>query len=427
MKTYDKPDASGEQQGLGADLTQVIHPPSVVQNSKKREQSTLKPVVQWVTILAVIGVATIGGVFYGLLRLQSTQRSAPPPPAVPEATKVTALGRLEPHQEVIQLSAPISPESSQGNRVDQLLVKQGDRVRKGQVVAILDSRDRLLAALEQAQEQVRVAQARLAQVRAGAKAGEINAQAATIARIQDERRGETTAQAATVARLEAEVSNAQIEYRRYQALYQEGAVSVSNRDSKRLTLETFQQQLNEARANLNRTGESMQEQLNEAKANLNRIAEVRPVDVEVAQADVGSAIATAKQAQANLDLAYIHASRDGQILKIYTWPGEVVSNKGIVDLGQTGQMYVVAEVYETDISKVHLGQQATIASSAFAGNLRGTVDQIGLEIRKTDVLNTDPTADTDARVVEVKIRLDPASSQKVASLTNLQVKVGINL
>lgn len=387
----------------------------------------LKPRVQWTTVLAVVAtLAASGTLVYGLRTFQSTQQSSSPPPAVsvPEIIKVTALGRLEPRGEVIQLSAPTSPE---GSRVDQLLVKQGDKVQKGQVVAILDSRDRLQTALEEAKEQVKVAQAHLAQVKAGAKAGEINAQAAAIARLQAEQRGEIAAQEATVARLEAEVNNARTEYERYQMLYQAGADSASNRDRKRLTLETVQQQLNEAKANLSRVREAKREQLNEAKATLNRIAEVRPVDVQAAEAEVSKAIAAVKRAQANLDLAYVRSPRDGQILKIYTWSGEVVKTEGIADLGQTDEMYAVAEVYETDIGKVRLGQRALITSSAFSEELQGTVDEIGLQIRKQDVLNTDPTADIDSRVVEVKIRLDEAAAAKVAGLTNSQVKVAIKL
>ncbi|HAA30372.1 MAG TPA: HlyD family secretion protein, partial [Cyanobacteria bacterium UBA8553] len=42
-----------------------------------------------------------------------------------------------------------------------------------------------------------------------------------------------------------------------------------------------------------------------------------------------------------------------RILKIHTRPGETVDAKeGIAELGQTDQMLVVAEVYESDISKV---------------------------------------------------------------------------
>ena len=41
------------------------------------------------------------------------------------------------------------------------------------------------------------------------------------------------------------------------------------------------------------------------------------------------------------------------------------------------------------------------------------------------MLGTDPTAKTDARVVEVKVLLDPESSHQVAELTNLEVTVQI--
>lgn len=69
-----------------------------------------------------------------------------------------------------------------GRKPDRLLVKEGDMVKTPQAIAILDSRDRQQAALDQAQEQVRVAEANLAKVKAGAKNGEIQAQKATIAR-----------------------------------------------------------------------------------------------------------------------------------------------------------------------------------------------------------------------------------------------------
>jgi len=113
-------------------------------------------------------------------------------------------------------------------------------------------------------------------------------------------------------------------------------------------------------------------------------------------------------------------------LKIHARPGEIVSDRGIAELGQTNQMYVVAEVYQTDINKVRIGQRATITSPAFADKLRGVVTQIGAQIERKSILDTDPTTDLDARVVEVKIRLDSADSKQVASLTNLQVEVVIN-
>ncbi|MEG4068362.1 biotin/lipoyl-binding protein [Microcoleus sp. Pol11C2] len=411
-----------------------------------------------------------------------------------QLTTVTALGRLEPRGEVIKVSASGATE---GNRIDQLLVKEGDMVKTGQAIAILDSRDRLQAALDQAQEQVRVAEANLAKVKAGAKNGEIQAQKATInrlsadrsneiaaqqaivsrlevdrsteiaaqqatiARIRAEQQGEIQTQKAAIARLQAELRNAQSEDRRYSQLYEQGAISASTSDSKSLAAETTQQQLNEGKAKLNQIQQSRQQQINEAEAklnqiqlsrqqqineaqaklsqiqesrqqqineavaNLDRIAEVRPVDIAAATAEVSSAASAAKQAKANLDLAYIRAPRDAQVLKIHTHPGERVGNDGIVEIGQTREMLAVAEIYESDVDKVRLGQTAKITSDALTGELRGTVEYIGLQVQRQNIVNTDPSANIDSRIVEVKVRLDAASSPKVAGLTNLQVKVAI--
>jgi ABC exporter DevB family membrane fusion protein len=146
----------------------------------------------------------------------------------------------------------------------------------------------------------------------------------------------------------------------------------------------------------------------------------------VAEAELLASQAAVKRADAELALAYVKAPKNGQILKIRTWPGEVVSSQGIVDLGQTDQMYVRAEIYETDINRVKIGQVAKIKGDGSIGDLTGKVDEIGLQIGRKEVLGTDPVADADARVVEVKIRLDPESSQKVKRLTNLEVNVVIS-
>ncbi|MBD2001860.1 MULTISPECIES: ABC exporter membrane fusion protein [Cyanophyceae] len=379
------------------------------------------------TLLAIAATLATGGVMAYTVWQGRIQQSSPIESTVistPQIKTVTALGRLEPEGEAIALSAPTSAE---GNRVDQLLVKEGDRVRKGQVIAILNSRDRLQASVMQAQEQVRVAQAKLDQVRAGAKTGEIQAQRSQIAQLEAERVGDLNAQAATVARLEAEVQNAQVEYHRYALLYQNGAVSASQRDSKRLTLTTAQKQLQEAQAARDRTRNSRQQQLNEARATLDRIAEVRPVDVQVAQADVRQALAAVEQAKANLEQASVRSPQDGQILKIYTRPGELISNDGIAEIGRTQQMFAIAEVYQSDIKNIRPGQTARVSSDSIDSELNGTVEQVGYKVLRQDIVNSDPSANIDGRIVEVKIRLDAGSSSKAARLTNQQVKVVIEL
>jgi HlyD family secretion protein len=344
--------------------------------------------------------------------------------AAPTVETVSALGRLEPEGEEIQVFAPTS---SEGARVSNLRVSHAQQIRKGDVIAVLDTYERRQAALQEAQEQLRVAQARLEQVEAGAKSGEIRAQAQVVDRQQVELQTETLAQTATIARLQAELRNAELEDRRYQTLYTEGAVSASLRDGKQLTADTVRQQLNEAQANLSRIQSSRQKQVAQARATLDQIAEVRPVDVKVARSQMAQAQASVMRAQAELNLAMVRSPQDGQVLKIHTRPGELVGAQGIISLGQTQRMVAVAEVYELDISRIRAGQSATVTSknNAFSEVLRGKVVEVGLRISKQDVLNTDPAAQFDARVVEVKVLLDESSSRRVSGLTNLSLQVAI--
>jgi len=440
---------------------------SVSEKSRSSERVLeKKPINRWAIFLAIAAVLGIGAVVLNRLHQQTISAVAPPLTANKlQANTITSLGRLEPQGEVIQLSPPSS--SFQNARVEQILVKEGQRVNQGQPIAILDNHSRLSAALEQTKGQLQLAYANVAKVQAGAQTGEIEAQKAAIARYEAQLKGEKVAQQATisrilaelqgqkdvlratVARVDAERRNAQVEVGRYDTLFKEGAISGQDRDRRRLSAETSTQQLNEsqasriqatstleqqlaeAKANRDKTLMTIQKQIDEAKATLSKIMEVRPTDVRVVQAQVISSAAAVKQAQADLDLSYVRAPINGEIIKIHTKPGETVADpkKGIAQIGRTDRMLTVAEVAEEDIGKVHLGQRATITSEnhAFNGQLHGTVINIGRQIGKNDIQGTDPAADVDARVVEVKIALSPEDSQRVSGLTYGKVVVEINI
>lgn len=373
-----------------------------------------------------IAIATLmmSGTSFYVVSQFSPKPAVQPAETAPTVKQIAALGRLEPASEIIRLSAPIALD---GDRVSQLLVQQGDQVTKGQVIAILDSRDKLQNALDQAREQVQVAQAKLAQVKAGAKTGEIAAQQAMITRLQADQQGEMAAQAAEIQRWQAEVRTAQAEFDRFNTLYQQGAIAASNLDSKRLALDTAHAQLRQAQAKQQQAAKSLDAQLSETRATLNRIAEVRPVDVQTVAAEVNSAIAAMKRAETELEQAYIRAPLAGQILKVQTRRGEKIRESGIADLAQTDQMAVVAEVYQSDIEKVKVGQTAMITGQGFSGELQGTVSEIGLQVNKQNVFSNQPGENLDRRVIDVKIRLTPEASKRVSSLTNLQVQTAIRL
>ena len=415
-------------------------------------------------IAIIAALSTMGiGIFHTVNQsrsseLKQNQENLAPAPII---TTVTALGRLIPKGDVVKLTAPSTIE---GSRVEKLLVKQGDKVKAGQLIAILDSHDKRQASLEEAKGSLQAARANLAKVKEGVKKGEINAQKATVARLQAEKNTQILAQQATVDRLEAE-KNTQIlaqqasvdrlqaqlkndlkEYQRNQKLYEQGAISASTRDGKYLAWQTAEQQFKEAKANLQRIQTSKKEEIKEAranlsriqaskkqeikegKANLNRIMEVRPVDVVAAEAEVKQALAAVKKAEADLRLSFVLSPQEGKVFKIYTRPGEVPSNSdGVVDIGQTSQMYAEVEVYQSDIRKVRPGQKVLLTSDSISGELQGTVEEIGWQVQRQDVINSDPSSNIDARVVEVEVKLDEVSSQKAAKLTNLQIQAVIQL
>jgi len=398
----------------------------VKQSAVFHGSSSIKPSSRrWIAFVVAAGLVLVGGSGYAVWQFRSAQSTSQVEESAPVVERVTALGRLEPATEVIRVTAPANLSN---DRIAELRVQRGDRVEAGDVIAILTSRDRLQAALLEAQEQVKVAQAQLATVRAGAQAGEIAAQEAEISRLQEELRGEIATQQATIARWQAEVNVAQADFDRNQYLYGEGAIAAEELDQKRLALETAQAQLNEVRANQNRTVETLREQIRQARATLDQISEVRPVDVQSAQAEVDRTIAAVQQAEANLAEATVRAPTAGRILEIYANPGEAISStEGIVDLGQTDEMEVVAEVYQTDIGKIQPGQLATITSQSFPGDVQGTVRQIGLQVMQQQVSSGEPGENLDRRVIEVRIRINPEDVEKVQNLTNLQVQVAIQV
>ncbi len=429
--------------------------------------SSSRPNQRWIIVLGAIGmVVTAGTAIYSLNQVRGAGGEATPTPSATPATattnSVSALGRIEPQGEVISLAAP---SSIQGSRVAQIMVAEGDEVRQGQVIAVMDNRETLEANLAQAEAGVRVAEANLNKTTAGQTGivpaqlsevsrlevqlvGERNTNQATLARLQAELQGQIGSQTATVARSAAEFRTAEADFQRFQQLAESGGISASELDSRRLARDSAQESLREAQANQNRSIESQRQQINEARAiaqkniesiqeqikqaraNLDRVTEVRPTDIESARAEVERAIAAVTKAKADLDLAFVRAPIAGQIIKINARAGETLAqNQGLVELGQTSQMMVIAEVYESDINQVRVGQQVDIISegNSFTGELKGSVTQIGLRIGRKDVLSTDPAAAVDARVVEVKIRLDANDSKKVAGLTNSNVIVKINL
>ena len=167
--------------------------------------------------------------------------------------------------------------------------------------------------------------------------------------------------------------------------------------------------------------------------------EAAEADLEAARASKAAALAAipveslSKQrdlAEKQYEQTEIKAPCDGTVLKMFMRPGETITHRPILQMADLKSMVVVAEVYETDIKRVKVGQTALIKSKALAepydkDGLRGTVERIAGMITTPELKSLDPLASADRRVVEVRVKLEGVNSTVAAGLVNLQVDVTI--
>lgn len=376
---------------------------------------------QWQTLAIFVGIASLCGACSLPDRDSSNSVQAAPVAAV------VALGRLEPDGEVIKLSVP----NAQDSRVNRILVKEGDRVRAGQLIALLQGIDRRQADVRDARADVRLQQATLTKVQQGeAKKAQLVAQQATIARSEAQLQAETQQRQAAIASSTATLRNAALTYQRRQTLQREGAIARADLDTAQREWDTARAELAERNAALQQTLTTLPAEIAQERAKLAELREVRPVDLQIAAAQLEKAEIAVQQRQALLEDVQVRAPISGQILRINTRIGEQVNTaQGIMELARTEQMVVTAEISEIDVSKVHNGQRATITSEygGFIGEIHGMIAHISLQVGRRSLQDANavnsPTIDSNARIIAVKIRIDPNDNAKVASFTNMQVRV----
>lgn len=297
------------------------------------------------------------------LTMGFTTASAQQPSASSAPSAISALGRLEPENGIIRVAAPAMVGITAGPAIRELLVEEGDDVSEGQLLAVTD-----LYELMQSITTERNAALELARLEAQA--------------------------AASMAESDCALVETRLEEARRRAEWQETNVS---------TREEFER----AQA----AAISVQAACNAGRANA--VAAESAVDV---------AEAALQRAQAELARTEIRAPSTGRVLEILSWPGETARN-GALEIGNVARMYAVAEVYETDVSRIEIGQPATVSSPALKAPLSGVVEHIRLKVQKQDEIGTDPAARKDARIVEVEVLLD--DPEPVQGLSNLQVTVVI--
>lgn len=309
--------------------------------------------------------------------------------AVVSEGDVVALGRIIPRGDVMRVATPSGAGDA---RIAEIRVTEGTQVNSGDILAVLDNLAQLENSIASARANISVREAVLQQTRAATTASRDEAKAA-------------------LERAQATSAATQTDLARSTSLFERGV----------LTRADFDQVVTRA----NEAGRDVERSL----ATLSRFetgSELVQADIAVAKANLDASRIELIQAEQNLERAYVRAPDAGMVIGINARVGERPSSSGIFDLGDTTQMTVEAEVYQTMIGRVSIGDPVTVSAAALAQDLSGVVAAIGLEIGRQSITSSDPAANTDARVVDVIIMLDAPSSQQAHRFTNLQAVVRID-
>ncbi len=294
---------------------------------------------------------------------------------------ITCLGRLVPGEKLMRVSAP------EGAIVADLQTRRGESVAAGAALATLRGFAAARAAVAAAEQQVAVAAAELALVRAGRHTNEVAAQAA----LRD--------------RQQAVCVRAAKERRRHEDLSRQRLISDSRFDE------------------LQSLVAAEEAALQREEAYLNFMKTVRPEEVAVAAARLASAQAHLEQAQAEAELQILRAPLAGRVLAIHAWPGEAIGRDGLLELGDTDNLFAEAEVYVTDAPRLKTGAAASMTGESFTGTLHGVVSEVIPLVGDSAVYPADPTAFADRRIVIARIALQDAG--RVRTFVNSRLFISI--
>lgn len=309
-------------------------------------------------IVVIVGVAGFLGWWFLI-------RKPPVPPNV-----ITLSGRIEGDDSIVA--------AKQSGRIREIHVREGDTVKAGNVIAVLDEEqtvareqqaqatvDQANTRITKSQEQISVLQEQAKQARLSVEQARLDAQG----RVRQAEAQVATAEA-NLSQARAGYEQARYDLERFTKLARTGDVSDRQREQAKTTAETqaavveatrkqvaaAHGALTTARANLKNPAikssqlEATQKQITQAQS-----------DVKAAQADADRARAQLKEAQANRNDLTIVAPFDGTIATRTAEPGEVVApGTAIVTMIDLSRIYLRGFVPEGDIGRVKLGQTARV-------------------------------------------------------------------
>jgi HlyD family secretion protein len=338
--------------------------------------------VPWIigaVVAALTGAAALGWHFLQPNPVRATET------AVRAADEIVARGRLEPRDGLYEISAfTLAATASVG----EILVRENDTVAKGALLATLASHDQLKTQVKVAEASLDVSERNLEFIRKPYKTE-------TIAALE-----------ATIKSRAADLDLAQRRVKRSTELVRKDAATIDDHETRIATVERSDALVREAEARL--------------KAE----TEVSDTELQRAIAQVAESRARLIDARAQQALTEIRAPTDGTILRIHAKPGEMLSGRAIMEMGDIQHPRAIAEVDERFIPNVRVGQKAQISLPGGKRSWNATVAQIrGLVL---DISRTPTNAVTvrGGRIVEVRLTIDDPAG--LPPISGLELVVRIN-
>ena len=317
---------------------------------------------RWIVLVVLIIVVVVAWRVLGSGRRQTV---AEPPAEAAIPVEVATAQTQELSERImaggtVEALEEVTVTTKLTGRVAAVPVKEGQRVRAGQVLVRLEDAE-ILAQVRQADANLLAAKARLQLLEQGARPQE---------RAQVD---------AAVAQAQASLENAKQNLARMQALYDSGAVSKAQLDAARLQYDVAQSQYESAvqQRSVVQTG-------------------ARPEELAMARAQVEQAEAALAFVRLQAQNAIVTSPLTGTVTHRFVDPGDLASlmpgQSDLVTVAQIDTVYVVLDISETEVGRVQTGQPVAVSADAYPGRrFSGTVREVA------------PAADPRTRNFRIKI------------------------
>ncbi|MCP6762173.1 MAG: efflux RND transporter periplasmic adaptor subunit [Fischerella sp. CENA71] len=394
---------------------------------------------RWLIGLLLLGGIAGGGfsIYRAIAPSQNTQSQMLTVPVEQRSLPITLSANG-----IVQAERTINLSPKSAGYLKQLLVKEGDRVRQGQIVAYMDDSN-LQGQVIESRAELAQQQANLKKLLNGNRSQEIAQSAAQLAEAQAKlqqleagNRFEDIFQAeARLNQAQAKLRQTKDDFQRNQELFNQGAISQQTLNQRQADRDSAQAQVNEVQAalTLQQRGARPEEiaqarsQVEQHRQSLNLLkAGSRSEDIDAARAQVESARGKLETIQTQVNDTIIRAPFDGVVTKKYADPGSFVTpttagslvagaaSNSILTLAATNQ--IVANLDEAKIPHVQIGQKVKIKADAYPDRtFEGKVSQIAAQASTVQNVTS----------FEVKIALEETAQQLLKAGMNVEVEFQI--